>query len=64
MPFRLKNVGAMYQRLVNAMFKHYICKNVELYADDILVKRHLGVSPGKFLDFMVCRGGLSLNLRK
>jgi hypothetical protein len=38
MPFRLKNVGATYQRLVNKMFEKQIGRNVEVYVDDMLVK--------------------------
>ena len=38
MPFRLKNAGATYQRLVNKMFNKQIGKNMELYVDDMLVK--------------------------
>ena len=38
MPFRLKNVGATYQRLVNHMFFDQIGKNVEVDVDDMLVK--------------------------
>ena len=38
MPFRLKNAGAMYQRLVNQMFKKQIGKNVNVYVNDMLVK--------------------------
>ena len=38
MPFGLKNAGAMYQRLVNQMFKKQIGKNVEVYVNDMLVK--------------------------
>lgn len=38
MPFRLKNVRATYQRLVNKMFINQIGRNVEVYVDDILVK--------------------------
>ena len=37
-PFRLKNVGATYQRLVNKMFVQQIGWNVEVYVDDMLVK--------------------------
>lgn len=40
MPFGLKNVGATYQRLVNRMFSHQIGRNVEVYVDDMLVKRN------------------------
>ena len=39
MPFGLKNVGATYQRLVNQMFSKQIGRNVEVYVDDMLVKR-------------------------
>ena len=38
MPFGLKNVGAMYQRLVNQMFSKQIERNVEVYMDNMLVK--------------------------
>ena len=38
MPFRLKNAGAIYQRLVSRIFSHQIGRNVEVYVDDMLVK--------------------------
>ena len=38
MPFGLKNTRAMYQRLVNHMFRPQIGWNVEVYVDDMLVK--------------------------
>ena len=38
MPFRLKNTGATYQRLVNKMFSKQIGRNMEVYVDDMLVK--------------------------
>ena len=38
MPFRLKNVGATYQRLVNNMFQKQIGTTMEVYIDDMLVK--------------------------
>ena len=38
MPFRLKNVGATYQRLVNRMFQKHIEASMEEYIDDMLVK--------------------------
>ena len=38
MPFRLKNAGATYQRLMNKMFVHQIGRNVQVYVDDMLVK--------------------------
>ena len=37
-PFGLKNVGAIYQRLVNQMFPQQIGRNVEVYVDNMLVK--------------------------
>ena len=38
LPFRLKNTGVTYQRLVNHMFRPQIGWNVEVYVDDMLVK--------------------------
>ena len=38
MPFRLKNAGATYRRLVNKMFSKKIGRNMEVYVDDMLVK--------------------------
>ncbi|KAM2298163.1 hypothetical protein ACFX1X_000154 [Malus domestica] len=38
MPFRLKNVGATYQRVMNAIFHDLIGHSVEVYIDDIVVK--------------------------
>ena len=38
MPFRPKNAGATYQRLVNKMFSKQIGRNMEVYVDDMLVK--------------------------
>ena len=38
MPFRLKNVGATYQRLVNKMFSKHIGRDMEVHVDDMLVK--------------------------
>ena len=39
MPFGLKNVGAIYQRLVNKVFTGQLDRNMEAYVDDMLVKR-------------------------
>ena len=39
MPFGLKNARATYQRLMNKMFAHQIRRNVQVYIDDMLVKR-------------------------
>ena len=38
MSFGLKNVGAMYQRLVTKMFRPLLGKIIEVYIDDMLVK--------------------------
>ena len=38
MPFNLKNMGAMYQKLMNKMFANQIERNVQVYIDDMLVK--------------------------
>ena len=38
MPFRLKNVKATYQRLMDKMFVHQIGRNVQVYVDNMLVK--------------------------
>ena len=89
-PFRLKNVGATYQRLVNKMFQKQIGASMKVYIDDMLVKSvkaelhvaHLaesfqvlknynmklnptkcafGVSPKKFLGFIVNSRGIEAN---
>ena len=38
MPFRLKNVGATYQRLVTKMSRPLLGKTMEVYIDDMLIK--------------------------
>ena len=38
MLFGLKNIGAMYQRLVTKMFRPLLRKTIEVYIDDMLVK--------------------------
>ena len=39
MSFGLKNAGAMYQRLMNKMFVNQIGRNVQVYVDNMLVKK-------------------------
>lgn len=38
MPFRLKNAGARYQRLMDKVFHHQIGKCVKVYVDDMVVR--------------------------
>lgn len=38
MPFNLKNARAMYQYLMNKIFKSQIGRNVGVYVDDMVVK--------------------------
>nr|GEV95550.1 ethylene receptor 2-like [Tanacetum cinerariifolium] len=38
MPFRLKNAGATYQRLVDRAFQKQIGRNLEVYVDDLVIK--------------------------
>ena len=38
MPFGLKNVGSIYQRMVTWMFETQIGRNMEAYIDDMVVK--------------------------
>lgn len=38
MSFGLKNAGAMYQRLVNKIFKLLIGRTMEVYVDDMITK--------------------------
>jgi len=38
MSFGLKNAGATYQRLIDRILEGMICRNVEAYMDDMVVK--------------------------
>ena len=38
MPFGLKNASAIYQRMVNKIFKTQLDRNMKAYVDDIMVK--------------------------
>nr|GEU37454.1 reverse transcriptase domain-containing protein [Tanacetum cinerariifolium] len=40
MPFGLKNAGATYQRLMDNAFEGQISQNIEVYADDLVVKSY------------------------
>jgi len=41
MPFGLKNIGVTYQYAMNAIFHEHICKTIECYVDDIIMKSHV-----------------------
>ncbi|GKE33339.1 reverse transcriptase domain-containing protein [Tanacetum coccineum] len=40
MPFRLKNAGATYQRLVDKAFDKQVGRNLEVYVNDLVMKSH------------------------
>ena len=50
MPFGLKNASATYQLMVTKMFKDQIERTMEIYIDDMVVKRKL--SQNHLVDLM------------
>ena len=60
MPFRLKNAGATYQRLVTKMFRPLFGKTMDVYI--IVWKCVFGVSAGWFLGFMMTQRGMEASL--
>ena len=44
MPFGLKNAGSTYQRMMTRMFKPQLGKSIEIYVDDMVVKKSKAVS--------------------
>src|SRR5664279_1784903 len=44
MAFGLKNAGATYQRCMHACLRDQICRNVQVYVDDIVVKSREGAT--------------------
>ena len=67
MPFRLKNAGATYQRMMTRMFRDKIGCTVEVYIDDMVVKskqesRHVKDLQGTFE--VLRQHKLSLNTEK
>jgi hypothetical protein len=67
MTFRLKNAGAMYQRVMNYIYHDLIGKLVKIYIDDVVVK---STSTGGHLEDLhqvferTRRFGLKMNLKK
>jgi hypothetical protein len=44
MPFTLKNMGATYQRMMQACLKEQIGRNVQVYIDDMVIMIKKGAS--------------------
>ena len=64
MLFDLKNVGAMYQRLVTKRFRPLLGKTMEVYIDDMLVKSRENLDHAEHLEeaFELIRAyGMKLN---
>ena len=67
MPFRLKNAGATYQRLVNSIFEEVIGTIMEVYVDDMLVKSLTPedhVTNLSIVFTIILRNGMRLNPQK
>ncbi|XP_073025177.1 uncharacterized protein [Primulina eburnea] len=67
MPFRLKNAGAIYQKLKDMVFFEQMGSNVEVYVDDIMVKSKDSAQliPDLVETFATLRSyGLNLNPQK
>lgn len=67
MSFGLKNAKATYQRLANRMFSDFIGKTMEVYMDDMLIKKlkaddHVAYLSEAFQNFWMYR--MRLNLLK
>ena len=55
MPFKLKNAGATYQRLMNHALQDHIGKNVEVCVDDIIIKSQRAEQHAKDLEQILDR---------
>ena len=67
MPFSLKNAKAIYQKMMNKVFKDQIGKNLEVYVDDLLIKSrslddHLANLEENFI--VMQRNKVKINLAK
>ncbi|GJR22124.1 reverse transcriptase domain-containing protein [Tanacetum coccineum] len=60
MPFRLKNAGVTYQRLVDKAFDNQVGRNIDVYIDDLLnpKKSTFGAVEGMFLGYMISSEGI------
>ena len=67
MPFRLKNIGATYQRAMNSIFHDFIGKFMEIYIDDVFVKvdtKDIHLENFKMAFDRMQKHGLKMNLVK
>lgn len=67
MPFRLKNVGVTYQRLLSWIFKENIGKIMKVCIDDMVVKSKKTTDHLKYLVEsldLICKYRMKLNLEK
>ena len=61
MPFGLKNVGATYQRAMNAMFHDFIEHFMQIYIDDIVIKSSSENESTKMCFLCTCRRFLRIH---
>jgi len=67
MPFRLKNAGFTYQRLMDQVFKDQIGRNMEVYVDDMVVKSEVfdqHIADLKEVFRQLCHFGMRVNPTK
>lgn len=67
MPFWLKNIGATYMRAMTTLFHDFIHKEIEVYADDVIIESKKGTNYlANFKKFFnkPTKYRLKLNLRK
>ncbi|GJX55120.1 reverse transcriptase domain-containing protein, partial [Tanacetum coccineum] len=67
MPFGLKNAGTTYQRLVDKAFDSQVCRNIEVYIDDLVIKSHTEAEILRDIDETfrtLCKINMKLNPKK